>query len=318
MNINQLIYLKELIYHGSFTRAAQNLGITQPALSAQIKNLEDETELLLIDRNKRPLQLTRDGQLYYDMAMEILQRIEVLKNLPYHLSNEAKGELRLGIIPTFAPYFISLFIDELGVKYPALELMVEELITENIIQLIKMGHLDAGVVSTPLKVSNLNITPLCYEQFFLYVSDKHPLYQKNEITMEDIDLTDVWYLKEGNCFTNQVNAICRLAGKRTGNQNLVYYSNSIESLRRIVERRQGITFIPELATMLVPAEMEDMIKPISGMKPVREISIVSGLHSGKKRLLDAFTEMALSQLPAHMKTRPDSWVVDTELDLEHR
>ena len=127
---------------------------------------------------------------------------------------------------------------------------------------------------------------------------------------------NIWYLKEGNCFTNQVNAICNLAGIRKGRQNLVYFSHSIESLRRIVESRQGLTFIPELATMLVPSEMEDMIKPITGRQPVREISIVSGLYFSKKRLLDAFTEVALSQLPWHMKKKPDNWVVDTELYLE--
>ena len=113
MNLTQLIYLKELVHHGSFTRAAQHLGISQPALSAQIKNLEEETELVLIDRNKKPVQLSKDGEAYYEMAAEILQRIEVLKDLPIHLANEVKGVLRLGIIPTLAPYFISLFIEEL-------------------------------------------------------------------------------------------------------------------------------------------------------------------------------------------------------------
>ena len=316
MNLTQLIYLKELVHHGSFTRAAQHLGISQPALSTQIKNLEEETELVLIERNKKPVRLSKDGEVYYEMASEILQRIEVLKDLPFHLSNEVKGALRLGIIPTLAPYFISLIIEELELRYPELELIVEELITETIIQRIKTGHLDAGLVSTPLEISNMHQTPLFYEQFFLYVSDKHPLYERDEIHIEDLDNMNIWYLKEGNCFTNQVNAICNLAGIRKGRQNLVYFSHSIESLRRIVESRQGLTFIPELATMLVPSEMEDMIKPITGRQPVREISIVSGLYFSKKRLLDAFTEVALSQLPWHMKKKPDNWVVDTELYLE--
>jgi len=315
MNINQLIYLKELVYQGSFTLAAKKLDISQPALSAQIRKLEEETGLILIDRNKKPVQLTRDGEVYYERVNEILERIEELKDLPFQISDEIKGQLSLGIIPTLAPYFVSLIMDELGSRYPLLEIVIEELITEDIIQRLKTGRLDAGIISTPVEVRNLYQQPLFYEKFFLYMSDRHPLYKESEISLEDIDMDEVWYLKEGNCFTNQVDAICRFAGKTTGNPNLVYYSNSIESLRHIVESKHGMTFIPELATIQVPSEMEDMIKPIAGVQPVREISLVAASHAPGRRLLDAFTGVALSQLPAHMKNKPDQWVVDTDIKL---
>jgi LysR family hydrogen peroxide-inducible transcriptional activator len=313
MNINQLIYLKELVHYGSFTMAARKLDISQPALSAQIRKLEEEAGLVLIDRRRKPIQLTKDGEAYYDRVTEILERIEELRDLPFQLSNEIKGELNLGIIPTLAPYLITLFIDELDSRFPSLHVTIEELITEVIIQRIKTGHLDAGIISTPVEVSNLYQEPLFYEQFFLYLSDKHPLYKEDEITLDDIDMDEIWYLKEGNCFTNQVDAICRLAGKSPGKQNLVYYSDSIESLRRIVESKHGITFIPELATMQIPSEMEDMIKPISGFQPAREISLVSGSFVPRRRLLDAFKQVALSQLPARMKNKPDQWIMDTDI-----
>jgi LysR family hydrogen peroxide-inducible transcriptional activator len=318
MNLNQLDYLRELLYRGSFTRAARSLGISQPALSTQIKKLEEETGLALIDRNARPVQLTRDGVIFYEMALDILQRLDALKNLPVHLADEIEGELRMGMIPTLAPYFLALFIDELNNKYPGLELIIEELITEEIIHKIRTGHLDAGIISTPVEARNLNFRSLFYEQFFLYVADRHPLYEKEELRLSDIDLDEIWYLQEGNCFRNQVNAICSLAGKRTGGRNLVYQSNSIESLRRIVESRHGLTFIPELATMQVPSEQEDMIKPIAGSKPVREISLIYGSLFTKKRLLEAFTAVVLSQLPQHMKSKPAGWVVDTDLRIESR
>jgi LysR family hydrogen peroxide-inducible transcriptional activator len=316
MNLNQLFYLRELVYHGSFTRASQSLGISQPALSARIKSLEAETELSLINRNVKPVQLTKDGEVFYEMASEILQRVDALMDLPVQLSKEVAGELRLGMIPTVAPYFVSLFIDNLQQEYPSLQLIIEELITENIIRKIRSGHLDAGIISTPVETKKFKIKPLFYERFFLYVSDKHPLYHKEEVSIQEIDLRDIWYLEEGNCFRNQVNAICSLAGKRTGGQKLVYYSNSIESLRRIVESKQGMTFIPELSTMLLPSEQEEMIKPISGTDPVREISLVYSPYSAKEHLLDAFTGVALAQLPSRMKTKPPGWVVDTEVKLD--
>ncbi len=316
MNINQLNYLKELVFKGSFTLAAESLDISQPALSTQIRLLEEEMELVLIDRNHKPLILTPDGEKFMQIALEILQRIDAIKELPFLLAKEVKGELRIGIIPTLAPYFVPMFIDGLNNEYPELELIIEELITNDIVHRLRTGHLDAGIVSTPLEAGNLTTLPLFYEKFFLYVSDKHPLYDKTEIEISDFDPEDLWYLQEGNCFQNQVNAICKLAGKQERFQSLIYNSNSIESLRRIVESRHGMTFIPELATLMIPSEQEDMIKPIKGSAPVREISMIFGSLYKKKHLLDAFTKTLLSQLPSSMKKRPEMWVVDSGLKID--
>jgi LysR family hydrogen peroxide-inducible transcriptional activator len=315
MHLNQLTYLRELVHTGSFTRAAKNLGISQPALSTQIGKLELETGLALIDRTKKPVTLTREGESFYEIATEILQRMDALKGLPFTLSGKIEGTLRLGMIPTLAPYFVPFFMGKLHRNYPDLELVIEELITEEVILKIRTGHLDAGLISTPVEFSgNLVYKPLFYKRFYLYISDRHPLFNKKKLSLKEIDFREVWYLQEGNCFRNQVNAICSLAGRSTGKQNLAYYSNSIESLRRIVESKNGITFIPELATIQLPSEQEEMIKPILGKEPVTEISLVSGSFLSKQYLLEAFTEVALSQLPRHMKVKPEGWVVDTELE----
>ncbi|MBN1388923.1 MAG: hydrogen peroxide-inducible genes activator [Bacteroidales bacterium] len=313
MTIKQLQYFKELLHYGSFTRAASKLGLSQPALSAQIKKLEVETELSLIDRNAKPLVLTGDGEKFYEEALEILQRFDALKNFPDHFTKEIKGELQVGMIPTLAPYFVSIFINDLQREYPELKLVIEELITEDIIHKIRTGHLDAGIISTPVEVRKMKFRPLFYERFFLYVSDSHQLYGEKEVSLEDFSMEDIWYLQEGNCFRNQVNSICNLAGIRTGSQILTYSSNSLESLRRIVESRSGITFIPELATINVPSDREEMIKPIKGNDHYREISLVFESLYNKKRLLDAFLEVALRQLPSHMKKRPPGMIMDTEL-----
>jgi len=316
MDINQLQYLKELVYTGSFTQAAENLDISQPALSTRIKQLEEELELILVDRTKKPIVVTEEGEKVLEIALEILQRAEAIKELPFKLIKEVKGVLRIGIIPTLAPYFVPLFVGELNKLYPDLELVIEEQITSEIIHHLRTGYLDAGILSTPVEAGNLKTRPLFYEKFFLYVSDRHPLYENETISLREFDPEELWYLQEGNCFQNQVNAICSLAGKGPASQPLVYKSNSIESLRRIVESKRGMTFIPELATLMIPSEQEDMIKSLTGVSPVREISLVYGPLYAKKHLLDAFTEVALSQLPAPMKRKPEMWVVDSGIKVD--
>ncbi len=319
MNLIQLVYLKELLHYGSYTKAAQNLGVTQPALSAQIKKLEEETSLSLIDRTARPLKLTGDGEYFFEEALEILQRLDKLRDLSDHLSHEIKGELRMGIIPTLAPYFIPFFIDDLQHEYPELELSIEELITEDIIHKIRTGNLDAGLISTPVNAGRMKFRTLFYERFFLYVSDDHPLYDRDEVSLDDFDPDEIWYLKEGNCFRNQVNSLCNLSGRRRRKPVLVYKTNSVESLRRIVESRKGITFIPELATVNLPSEYEDMIKPIKGDDHVREISLVYSSLYVKKRLIDSFAELAVSRLPKHMRSEPrgEGTVLKSDIKLKY-
>jgi LysR family transcriptional regulator, hydrogen peroxide-inducible genes activator len=132
--------------------------------------------------------------------------------------------------------------------------------TEKIIMGLSDGQLDAGFISTPVGSKGLDFKPLFYEKFFLYVSDKHPLCKHESIDLSLIDLKQLWYLKEGNCFQNQVNSVCSYAKKPGGLQNVVYLSDSIESLCRMVEMAGGLTFIPEMATLSVGADKEEMIK----------------------------------------------------------
>jgi LysR family hydrogen peroxide-inducible transcriptional activator len=316
MNLNQLYYLRALVYHGSFSAAAKKLDISQPALSMQIQKLEEELGLPLIIRTKKPLQLTRDGEIIYEKVIEIIQKIEALQELPNQLSLEIVGELRLGMIPTIAPYFISLFMEALNRTHPELKLVVEELITEQVIEQVRTGRLDAGIIATPVNVKNLKMEPLMYERFFLYVSPDHPLCGKERISLEEVNEEEIWYLKEGNCFTNQVDAICNLAGKTIRSDKLSYYSNSIESLRRIVKSKGGVTFIPELATINIPSEEEEMITGIEGSnKPIREISIVTTSQAAKAKLLGAFRKSIVEQLPASMKEKPKGWIVHTEIHM---
>lgn len=314
MTFNQLKYVLELVDVGSFSAASQKLGLTQPALSLQIQNLENELDFKIIDRSRKPFELTPEGELFVAKAREIVLMTESLANLSLELGSQIQGILRVGIIPTLSPYLVPLFIGQLNQEFPALRIEIQEITTEEIVRKLNMGELDAGLLSTPLE-AKVRCEPLFYEKFFLYVSDAHPLFEKDEVKAAEIDAEKLWYLSEGNCFQNQVNAVCPVGNPEKRGQ-LRYISSSIESLRRIVESKNGATFIPELATISIPVELEDMIKPISEPTPYREISLaLSRLHS-KEKLVQAFKETILKNIPDRMKRKPDGVELDTKIRIK--
>lgn len=313
MNLNQLEYLKELYLQGNFSRAAEKLNLTQPALSLQIQKLEEEIDFKLLDRTKRPLQFTDEGKLFYQKSLEILKSVGELKQISFEISEEVKGNLSVGIIPTLAPYLVPLFIHQLNSQFPELTLEVSELKTEEIISRLKLGNLDCGIISTPVAAAGVIFTPLFYERFYIYISENHELFKNNSIAADQLNEEEIWYLEEGNCFQNQVNSICKINRRQNNSQNLIYRSSSIESLRKIVENKKGITFLPELATITIPSEFEDLIKDFAGEQPVREISLLTLKSFSKERQVAALLKIISESIPQRMKTKPKSWIVDTNI-----
>ncbi|WP_423126585.1 LysR family transcriptional regulator [Gaoshiqia sp. Z1-71] len=315
MNINQLKYFIELARNKSFSKSANRLNISQPALSLQIRKLEEEFEYQLIDRTKKPLALTAEGELFYEKALKIIQLVEDLGQLSLEMEEQVEGTLRIGIIPTLAPYLTPLFIKQLNRKYPKLFLDLTELNTEDIINRLTYNELDAGILSTPLKAKNIGFVPLFYEQFFLYVSEHHHLFAQDSVKLELLPRNELWYLREGNCFQNQVNSFCRIPDPKDSDLAFRYVSYSIESLKRIVENQGGMTFIPELATINIPSDYENMIKKIEGETPVREISAAYLRTTGLKKLVQLLLNEVVDCIPARMKQKPDVKPLDTQLRL---
>ncbi len=313
MNFQQLEYLKVLVQQGNFSQAAQTLHLTQPALSLQIGKLEEELGFQILDRRKRPVQLTSEGEVFFHKAIEILKMVNDLKQVAFDLGEEIKGELKIGIIPTLAPYLVPLFIDKLNADFPGLGIEVTEQKTEGIIRHLKLGTYDCGILSTPVDAKGITFEPLFFEQFFAYVSEKHPQFYREEIDMDELMDADIWYLEEGNCFQNQVNSICKINLQKKTSQNLIYRSNSIESLRRIVENRNGITFIPELATINISPEQEEMVKTIRGSHPMREISIATAGKNPKARQIGILKTAISQSIPKRMQKQPEGWVVNTHI-----
>ena len=315
MTITQLKYLIRISKLKSFSKASEELGVTQPALTLQIKNLEDEVGFKMFNRTQKPLTVTREGELFIKKASSILKQLDDLQDIAIELEEEINGVLTIGIIPTIAPYLTPIFIDDLNKTYPNLQLSITEIITEDIIEAVKDGEIDLGIIATPVEASGVVFEKLFYEKFYLFVSDKNTLLETDVVRIKDLELNELWYLNEGNCFQNQINALCKISSKVIENQNFKYQSNSIESLRYIVEHRGGMTFIPELATLTIPSEKEDMVKEISGIQPVREISTVTAKFVAKQKLIDAFTEVVLRNIPARMKEMSSNMILDTQITI---
>ncbi len=315
MNINQLKNFIELTRSRSFSKSAERMNVSQPALSIQIQKLEEEFAYRLIDRTKKPLVLTPEGELFYEKALKIVQMVEDLGNLGLEIDEQVEGKIRVGIIPTLSPYLVPMFIDELNRKYPRLFLDITELHTEEIIARLIYNELDVGILSTPVKAKNIGFVPLFYERFYLYISEKHEYYSQNEINLDNLPMEELWYLREGNCFQNQVDSMCKIPDIDDTELSFRYVSYSIESLKRIVENQGGMTFIPELATVNISPEYEDMIKTIEEPVPVREISAAYLKTTGIKRMVQILLDTINDSIPSRMKTRPRLEPLDTKLRL---
>jgi LysR family hydrogen peroxide-inducible transcriptional activator len=311
MTLKQLNYALALGRLGSYGRVAKSMGVSQPAVSLQIQALEDELGIMLFDRSGKQVQTTVNGLVFLEKAQSVVTESKHLEDFALQLSEEIQGDIRLGIIPTLSPFLVPLFAEDLNRKYPKINLTVQEAITEEVLRGIKDGTFHAGIISTPIQSkSNLKLTPLFYERFYLYVSEKHKLFSKEEIAIGDLDDQNVWLLKEGNCFMDQVTNICSLHANQKGN-NFIYETNNIDALRRIVEYKGGITFLPELSTLMIPSEQEEMIKDIKGKKRVREVSMISLKTEVRQNLLNVIQEVICDNVPSQMLSKKDKELVKT-------
>lgn len=311
MTIEQLEYALAVAGHQSFVRAAESFHLSQPALTMQLKKLEDTLGFVLFDRSRKPLQVTPEGKAFLEKAREVMLSFRELAQIADELKQTEEKELSLGVIPTLAPFLLPLFINHFRERYPEIRLLLYELTTEEIITRIKSGRLHAGIVATPVHSKGIEQRVLFYEKFFLYVSPRHPWYRLEDIPQKELENADLWLLREGNCFRSQANDICQRQQNRVRNEKLAYESTSIQSLMRIVESQDGATLIPELATLAVASEQESMLKSIEGKKSVREISLVYSRFYFKEKLLNNLHQSIQQHIPGHMLSVGEGEIIDS-------
>ena len=308
MTLTQLEYIAALDSHRHFVSASEKCFVTQPTLSMQIQKLEEELGLKIFDRTKQPVIPTEIGAMLIAQARIVLREANMIQQIISDQKESMKGELRVGIIPTLAPYLLPSLFKHMREKYPQLNIIVKETITKEVIHELKNNRLDCGIVVTPLKDLSIKEDVLFYEELFVYVSKRNALYNKKYVLPAEIDPEQLWLLEEGHCFRSQTLNLCEL--RKISDIHFKYETGNIETLKRMVDKSDGITILPELAIMEFSKPQLRFVKSLKEPRPAREVSLITHRDHIKTRLIKALKEQILNIVPKQMQKLQNKKVVE--------
>ncbi len=307
MTIQQLEYILAVDKYRHFRHAAESCFVTQPTLSAQINKLERELEVIIFDRSKMPVIPTEVGILILEQAKKTVSNSKGIYELVSQLKGDISGIIKLGIIPTVAPYLLHRFIRNFLEKYPNVQLQVEEMVTEEIVKRLKNDEIDLGVIVTPLDENGIVEKPMFYEKFYAYLSKGNPLLSKKILNVKDLETEDLWVLQQGHCFRDQVMNLC--SQTKFQKMNFHYESGSLLGLKNMVNQYKGITLLPELATFDLGKEEKDRLRRFDGPEPTREVSIILTRNFLKKKLVELLYIEITQSIPHEMTSKAHGKIV---------
>src|ERR1700749_3321714 len=310
MTITQLEYIVAVDTYRSFVIDAEKCFVTQPTLSMQVQKLEDTLGVTLFDRSKKPVTPTEIGIEIIEQARILLAESEKIREIISDRQREVSGELKVGIIPTVSPYILPKILRGFIEKYPQVKLIVWEQTTEQIIQQLKLGMIDCGILSTPLHESTLIEIPVFYENFVAYVSKNSKLSKVKNVVPDDIDMEEIWILNEGHCMREQVLNICQRRKATQGFKHFEYNTGSVETLKRMVDQNSGATILPELALSDLNDKQLDRVRYFKSPEPARERSIVIQRNFLKRRMIEALKTEILDFVPKRMKSKKKKDVME--------
>jgi LysR family hydrogen peroxide-inducible transcriptional activator len=308
MTLTQLEYIVAVDTFRHFQEASEKCFVTQPTLSMQIQKLEDELGVKIFDRTKKPVIPTDIGMNIVAQARVILREAARLQQMVNDHRDIMAGEIRVGIIPTLAPYILPALFSYMRQHYPKLDLIVKETITRDIINELKQNRLDCALVVTPLKEPAMREEVLFYEELYAYVSPSNALYQKTYIMPNDIDADKLWLLEEGHCFRSQMLNLCEL--QKYKDRHFRYETGNLETLKRMVDHTDGITILPELAIRELSSEQQKLVRRMQAPAPVREISLVTHRDHLKTKLIKSLKSSILQIVPQNMQQLQDKKIVE--------
>lgn len=302
MTLQQLRYIVALDIHRHFADAADACMVTQPTLTMQVKKLEDEMGLKVFDRGRSPIVPTPIGTVILSRAREILQHSDALHQFVTGVQTDISGEYNVAIIPTLAPYLLPRFLPEFIANYPKTKLNIREMQTETIIDKLKEGSIDLGILVTPLSETTIREVPLFQEPFYVYGDQwlPEPPFIAGELPQKGLLLLD-----EGHCFRDQALEICSRRN-RSAIKNIEYLSGSIESLKALVRKGMGYTLIPALSA---DEHDEAYIHRFEGATPVREVSVVVHQSFVREKLLEVLRDVIIQTVPEEMRSEENYFKV---------
>lgn len=288
MTIVQLEYLLAVANCGSFSIAAEHCFVTQPSLSMQVKSLEEELGVVLLDRSKKPVIPTEAGDVVLAQARETIKAYNYIRESVAELKGETSGKLRLGVIPTIAPYLLHKFLPAFVRDFPKVELEISEMVTADIVEALRRDRIDAALVASGTCGEGITEQELFNDRFFAYVSPDNPLYERSNIRIEEIDLKELVILSQGNCMRDQIIELCQ--AKRNMPSHFTFESGSLDTLMRIVDCTSCLTIIPEMAVEYIPADRRDRLKTLSKGATSRKIAVAVRRTYVKSSVIKALVE----------------------------
>jgi LysR family hydrogen peroxide-inducible transcriptional activator len=272
MNLRELEYLVAVDEEQHFNRAAERCFVSQPTLSGQLKKLEDELGVLLIERSTRHVAMTDVGAAVAQQARHILKEVKVIKEITQSFADPMAGEMNVGLIPTLAPYLLPEIITPLKNRFPKLTLWLHEYQTSVLLEKLRNAELDLLILALPVDSEEFTEIDLFLEAFWLAVPSHETLSKKKDIQLMDLNQQEMFLLEEGHCLRGQALDVCFSAGAK---ENNAFQATSLETLRHMVSEGIGMTLLPELA---VPKKRsaDDSIQyiPFSEPKPSRRIGML--------------------------------------------
>ena len=290
MTITQLQYVLAVAEHQNFTLAAEKSFVTQPTLSMQVQKLEDELDILIFDRGKKPIMVTEVGKKIVAQAKSIVNEANRMQDIVDQEKGFIGGEYTLGIIPTVMPTLLPMFLKTFINKYPKVNLVIKEQNTENLIRNLQDGHLDAGIAATPLEIEFIKERPLYYEPFVGYVPQNHRLGQVSELSTDDLEINDVLLLKDGHCFRDGVINLCHTS-RNHGNDHFRLQSGSFETLVNLANEGLGMTLLPYLNTLELDGVKKQNLKYFQNPSPAREVSLIYHKSELKIQITEALKDV---------------------------
>jgi LysR family hydrogen peroxide-inducible transcriptional activator len=299
MNLRDLKYLVALADLRHFGKAADACFVSQPTLSTQIRKLEDELGVALVERAPRKVMLTAAGQDVVQRARRIVAEVDEMKEAARRSMDPESGSLRLGVFPTLGPYLLPHVVPQLRERFPQLELLLVEEKSDVLLQRLREGKLDAALLAMPLHDDQLHAQLLFEEPFFFAAPRNHALAAKKRLSMAQLSDETLLLLEDGHCLRDQALDVCRLAG---AHEKSGFRATSLETLRQMVAAGVGVTLLPALSVHEPIAQSPNIqLVPFRDPPPSRQIALVwrksSALEDFLHTLGDAIGRLARAQLP---------------------
>lgn len=289
MEIDQLRYFLAVAERGNFTRAAEDLGVSQPALSRSIQKLEDELGQPVFERKSRSVALTGAGQLLQPRAK---QALDLLADTKAEITDDGKtGRVRVGAIPTIAPYYLPAVLGTFSKAYPDAKLLVQELTTDQLLKACQQGEVDLAILALPLPAATappkyLKVEELFEEELFLVLPNDHKLAEKKNIRLSDVEPYPFVLLGETHCLSDNIISFCR---HRSFDPVAVERTSQLAMVQELVALSHGVSMIPAMARKLDGSDRR-VYRSIAGKKPTRKIALVWNPYRFQSKLVKAFLD----------------------------